>query len=337
MNTLKGIAYAMAGAPLVRRMFSVAPTGLTTVLYHGFFFDGEPKQQARDRLRRQLQWLQSAYNPLTLEQYHQALANGVMPARALLVTADDAMVDLLEVHEEFHAFGVPLTVYVCTGWTAQASELEPDGLLARVVTTIEWYTGPDVALSIGKESRPVMIGRSHRSATIDQILASRCYFQPHLEELLAQVQQNADAPSPPAICTWAELVSLRESGVQFGSHSVSHIRLAPASDVRLQFEVNEAKRLIDHKLAPCSSFAYPFGIEGTCDERTTAVVQSAGLTTAFMTHPGFAPSTAPPFRLPRFALPERRMTDAEYRGRVRGGGLVLRRIKDVLRPKRLAQ
>lgn len=337
MNTLTGLAYALAGAPLAQRLFAVEPNGLTTVLYHRFFFDGEPKQRSRERLRRQLQWLRSAYNPLTLEQFHRALTAGVLPARALLVTADDAMVDLLDVHEEFRAAGVPLTVYVCTGWTAQASELEPDGLLARVVTTIEWYTGPDVALSIGKESRQIMIGRSHRSATVDQILASRGYYQPHLEELLAQVQQNADAPGPPAICTWPELVSLRESGVQFGAHSVSHIRLAPASDTRLQFEVAEAKRLIDRKLAPCSSFAYPFGIEGTCDERTTAVVQSAGLTTAFMTHPGFAPSTAPAFHLPRFALPERPMTDGEYRGRVRGGGLLLRRLKDVLHPKGTAK
>ena len=55
--------------------------------------------------------------------------------------------------------------------------------------------------------------------------------------------------------------------------------------------------------------------------------------TAFMTHPGFALQGDPLLHLPRFALPERPMTDAEYRGRVRGGGMALLNIKNALRQK----
>ena len=338
LNILKGLPFVIAGSPLIKRLFSASSDGLTTVLYHGFFFGDESKQRARERLRRQLHWLQTAYNPLTLAQFEAAIAIGEFPPRSLLVTADDAKLDLLEVYEEFHAFGVPLAVYVCAGWTAQASEIEPEGLLARVVATLEWYEGPDLALSIGTEQRSVMIGRSHRRSTIDQILTSRWYYEPHLEELLSRLRQAAGAVGPRAICSWSELVSLRDRGAQFGSHSVSHISLAPATDIRLQFEVCEAKRLIDlHQPGPCSSFAYPYGVDGTCDERTTAVLKAAGLTAAFMTHPGLAQNAAPAFHLPRFALPERHMTDAEYRGRVRGGGVGLRKLKNALRPQRPTQ
>lgn len=330
MNILKGLPFVIAGAPLVRRMVPRPANGLPVVLYHGFFFAGDSKRRARDRLRRQLDWLRSAYNPLTLAQFSEAVSTGQFPPRSLLVTVDDAKVDLLEVHDEFHAFDVPLAVFVCAGWTAQVSEPEPDDMLARVVTTLEWYSGPDVALTLGNESRTVMIGRAHRSASIDQILTSLPYYQPHLEQLLEALKLPTDVRRPRKVCTWPELVSLGQRGVQFGSHSVSHIWMAPTSDVRLQFEVHEAKRLIDQKLALCTSFAYPFGVDGTADERTTSALKAAGLSTAFMTHPGFASSATPTFHLPRLALPERHMTDAEYRSRVRGNGMILSRLKNAL-------
>ena len=318
-------------------MFSPFSKSLTTVLYHGFFFGNEAKARARERLRRQLDWLRRTYNPLTLEKYQQAVAVGQLPPRSLRVTADDAMVDLLEVHEEFREFAVPLTVYVCAGWTSQASPLEADGLLARVVTTIEWYAGPVASFQIGSESRTILLGWAHRSATIDQLLASRDYYGQHLEEILERIHQIAGAPGKSKICSWRELKLLREQGIQFGSHSVTHIRLAPASDVRLNFEITEAKRLIERNLAPCSSFAYPFGIDGTCDERTTKVLKAAGLTNAFLTHAGFASTTTSAFHLPRFALPERHMTHAEYRGRVRGGGVALGKLKNSLSSKTLSR
>lgn len=330
MKWLKGLPFAVAGAPWIRRVHSPSPDGLTTVLYHGFFFNGESKVRARERLRRQLHWLRRTYNPLTLDQFNEAMVTRQFPARSLLVTADDAKLDLLEVHEEFRAFDLPLAVFVCAGWTAQANERGADDLLARVVATLEWYAGPDVSLTLGKGSCTVLIGRSHRSATIDRILESPHYYEPHMEELLACIERQTSVAQQRKVCSWSELASLGAQGVQFGSHSVSHIRLAPASDVRLRFEVNEAKRLIDEKLAPCSSFAYPFGDRGTSDERTTTVLRTAGMTSAHMTHAGFASKATPAFHLPRFALPERHMSNAEFRGRVRGGGVGLHRLKNAL-------
>ncbi|MEP7301471.1 MAG: polysaccharide deacetylase family protein [Caldimonas sp.] len=327
MSSLKGLAFAIAGMPAMRRLLPPRTAALTTVLYHGFFFAGEPRQRARDRLRRQLEWLSRSYRPLTLEQCQQALATGTVPPDALLVTADDAKVDLLEVHEEFAAFGVPLCVFVCAGWTAQASELSADDLLARTVAALEWQAGPDAVVSLGPEARPLSLGPASRSATIDALLAAPGYFVPHLEELLARLAQAGPTAGPRTICSWPELVSLKEKGVRFGSHSVSHIRLAAASQSRLRFEVAEAKRLIERKLAPCTAFAYPFGTEGTWNARTTTVVRASGASIAFLTHPGFATTGSELLHLPRFALPERAMPDAEYRGRVAGAGVALGALK----------
>ena len=267
MNFVGSVAHSIAGAPLTQRLLGTAPTGLTCVLYHGFFFSGESKHVARERLRRQLQWLSTEYIALTMNEYHQAVASGTLPHKALLVTADDAKVDLLEVSDEFKAFGIPLTVFVCAGWTAQASDIEADGMLARAIATLEWYAGPETTLPIGNEARQLRVGNSCKGDTIDQVLSAPGYFERHLDELLAGIDKAARlARTKSTICSWSELASLRDSGVGFGSHSVSHIRLAPASDVRLRFEISEATRLIESKLGPCNSFAYPYGTPGTSDQ-----------------------------------------------------------------------
>ncbi len=227
-------------------------------------------------------------------------------------------------HDEFVAFEVPLTVFVCAGWTAQASKADADGLLASLATTLEWYAGPDIVVVVGEEMREVAVGTASRRATIDQILASPAYYLPHLGELLSEIDEAACISAPGTICSWSELAGLRERGARFGSHSVSHVRLAAVSDIRLNFEINEAKRLIEHKLAPCETFAYPFGTEDTFDDRTTAALRAAGTTMAFMTHPGFTGRSSDAFHLPRFVLPDAPMSGAEYRGRVGGAGVFFR-------------
>jgi len=327
---LVGPAFALAGTPWMKKIFIGGSGGLTTLLYHGFFFNGEDKSHALDRLRRQLEWLRRNYQPLTLGEFLECLASGKVPPKSLLVTADDAKLDVMDVHEEFAAFGIPLTIFVCAGWTSQASALDSDGLLACVVATLEWYAGPALDLSIG--GHPLVVSRSSRETAIDQILASKSSYAPHLAGLLDQLIRAQDSTKKQRnVCSWTELQGLRDAGVQFGSHSVSHIRMAPASDVRLSFEILESKRLMERKLAHCSAFAYPFGTEDTCSPRTTALLESAGVGAAFMTNPGFITASSPALGLPRFALPERPMSDREFRGRVRGGSLTLRQLRRWLR------
>ena len=333
MNSLTGLAFTVAGAPLVRKFFAPgADAGLTTVLYHSFFFGGEPERAGRERLRRQLAWLRDNYDLLSLDAFNEAVKSRRFPKRALFITVDDAKTDLLKVCEDFQSFGVPITVYICAGWTAQTSTIERGGLWARAVADIEWYEGPDFEIALGSQSLVLQIGRAVRAATIDELLNSPSLFEPYLEELISRVEGMNKKGGAHVICSWDELKTLQREGIAFGSHSVSHIKLATASDVRLNFEIREARRLIESELGPCTAFAYPFGIAGTFDERTTSAIKDAGLTSAFLTHPDFAQVGDDPFYLPRFALPDRNMADAEYRGRVRGAGVMLRRLKNVVRP-----
>ena len=115
MHTPKGVvlsASAGVGAP---RLFQATGPVATVLLSYSFFAPGESQRHSIDRLRRQLEWLRRNYRPISVPQLLQELEKGAPPDGAVVVTTDDALLDVYKVSEEFKSFGVPLAVFVCVG------------------------------------------------------------------------------------------------------------------------------------------------------------------------------------------------------------------------------
>jgi peptidoglycan/xylan/chitin deacetylase (PgdA/CDA1 family) len=326
MQTFKTLAVRGAfsiGAP---RFLKASPqTSLTTILFHRFVFDDEPKTAARDRLKRQCEWLSANYAALTLRQATDGLKEAKFPPRPLLITIDDAPIDVLDVVDIFRLFDLPVTIFVCAGWSTSGSLAEPDEAAARVVSALEWYFGPDKLLRL-PNAITLQIGRAHRAAAADAILSRREEWQHYFEEILSQTTEIRARTS----CNWQELTQLKQEGVEFGCHSTSHVNLADASDKRLAFEVEEGKRILDKRLGCCDAFAYPYGIRGSYNSRTADTLKQAGFHAAFVTESAFPEPGADMFRLPRISMPDGPLSLGEFRARVGGGGVVLRRLWDRL-------
>lgn len=306
-----------------------ADSRLTTVLFHRFAFAGESWKNAKSRLRRQLEWLNHQYTPVSLSQAVSAFSGATLPRRPVLVTVDDAHIDMLEVAEDFRAFKVPVGLFVCAGWSAQASAMEPQALLARVVSAVEWYEGPDVTLNVGDRPLTLRLSRASRSHCIDSLLNPEHGFSGHLQELAEKIDHLAVCNAPRSTCHWDELIHLQGLGVEIGCHSVSHIRLARASPARLAFEIMEGKRLLQARLGQCSAFAYPYGTADSVSEETTRTLKAAGFQLAFLTHSDFATTESDRYHLPRFPMPDRDMSLAQFRARAMGGAIPFRRAKEL--------
>ena len=113
-------------------MLNLAGNNLTTILYHRFFFGEEPVERSRDRLKRQCEWLRKRFTAQSLESATRALETGHHPQRPLLVTIDDAKIEILRIVDIFAEFDLPISVFVCVGWCAKEG-LDEDSLLARLV------------------------------------------------------------------------------------------------------------------------------------------------------------------------------------------------------------
>jgi peptidoglycan/xylan/chitin deacetylase (PgdA/CDA1 family) len=95
---------------------------------------------------------------------------------------------------------------------------------------------------------------------------------------------------------WDDLRRLEDTGVEIGSHTVSHPHLPTLSDGELRDELSGSKAEIEDELGrPCIEFAYPYGEH---DDRVRRAARAAGYERAY----SLRGSRSDPFALPRMDL-----------------------------------
>lgn len=110
----------------------------------------------------------------------------------------------------------------------------------------------------------------------------------------------ADGRDTPPLMGRARILELRRAGVDFGSHSVGHLKLARQSDARIREEVGRSKAELEDLLGePVDHFCYPYG---SYDLRTIDAVADAGYRSATTCVRAPATATHDPLALPRKAI-----------------------------------
>ncbi|WP_051560127.1 polysaccharide deacetylase family protein [Marinobacterium jannaschii] len=83
----------------------------------------------------------------------------------------------------------------------------------------------------------------------------------------------------------AQVTEMLDSGlVEFGAHTMDHVRLNELSEAQAREQILRSRELIkEHYQVECSSFAYPFGY---FDQQSVALVEAAGFSNACTTVEG---------------------------------------------------
>jgi len=299
-------------------------SGLRALLFHRFIFDGESRESARDRLKRQCDWLSKTFKPLRLDEVKNGLSLGDLPPNALLVTIDDAKVEILEILDIFQSFSIPIAIFACVGWCAQEEFVETDReiSLARLITELNWYRGPALKLRVAGVELEIGQGDERTASEIDRLLQLV-----RTNSLTAVDLPKLCAGAPRVSCTFAELADIASNQVAIGGHSVSHINLARASSLRQDYEIKATKRILDEAVVGTYAFAYPYGMSTTHSATTRHLLGEAGFDIAFLTHSGLATQTTDQLSLPRISMPDRTMPEYEFRARCAGAGIVYRKLR----------
>lgn len=91
------------------------------------------------------------------------------------------------------------------------------------------------------------------------------------------------------MCTWDDLREMATAGIEIGSHSRTHARMAAISDdePKLTDEIFGSKREIEANLGQeCRFFAWPYGRRGDVDSRVLDMVTRAGYLACFGAYRG---------------------------------------------------
>lgn len=107
----------------------------------------------------------------------------------------------------------------------------------------------------------------------------------------------------PRALSWTQVRELVAFGLEVGSHSVTHRRLALLDEAQARAEAGLSKSRIE-AMTSCAvrAFSYPFGDQRSLDEKTTAIVRQAGYEKAYTNILGPDNTAADPFRVHRVRI-----------------------------------
>lgn len=270
---------------------------------------------SRDELRAAIAMLRrSGARFVSLrELVASARQHGQFPADAVAFTIDDGFADQARLANVCVEQGVPVTVFLVTGFL--------DGLT--------WPWDDRIALAVqrcpGSEARVQLPdGKWHHSLATDEerqraipALQNRLkqLRQDDLETLLEgvfrdlQVEIPRDPPTVQAPLTWDQVRGLERAGVDFGPHSVTHRIFSRLDEATARGEILASRRRLQEELhRPLDIMAWPTGRADDFTARDCGLARESGLAACFATCDDYASIADPTdadalFKLRRFSLP----------------------------------
>src|SRR5215813_8628018 len=266
--------------------------------------------------------------PMTLRQMVEALQDGKVPKRGVVVTFDDGYADnLYSAKPLLERYDIPATVFVTTGHVGHPCEfwwdeldrllLQPGTLPPRLELSLnghalQWELGEaatyptadyqrDRNWHIEREDCPTPRHGLHRS--LYQLFHNST--AQHKRQLLDDLRIWAGAQpigrSTHRTLTVNELANLaKQQIIEIGAHTMTHPPLATLAVAEQRNEIRHSKAGIEEIVnRPVTSFAYP---HGSYTEETLAVVRGAGFSFACSSDTATVKQGNDPFRLPRVSM-----------------------------------
>ena len=286
-----------------------------------------------------LEHLRRHYRVMSLGELGDALKEGQLPKRAIVITFDDGYVDnLLNAKPLLERYEIPATVFVATGyfgrmfWWDELEQLvlQASSLPERLKVTVngkiqEWYLGKEQG-EVSEEPwnvkcpyNPTSRHRAYRD--LHRLL--RPLGNEEREAALSQLRTQADVGENDGRATSRamkpeEICRLAEGGlIEIGSHTETHPVLSALPIEEQRREIRESKYHLEEILgSPVTAFSYPYGGKADIGQDVVGLVQEAGYLLACANFPAFVTHQANPFLLPRYLI--RDWDGDEFARRLRG-------------------
>lgn len=274
-------------------------------------------RMSRAALDRALRLLKRRYRFVRLAAALDMLA-GRAPIRpnSLAITFDDGYRNnLTHAAPVLQRHGAAATLFVASGLTDERRLF----LLDRLDYVLQRLPDPRIELAVDDIRLTARSGdRAEMRESFTRFrdtLKARCRdderYRAQLGRIVEECEQRAGASllemreSDPwtSLARWDELRDglRRYPGLEIGSHTHNHARLARVSDDIARAELRRSRALIRERLGvECDTFSYP---NGSFNARVAAMVREEGYRAAVTTQEGLNQPGAAPMTLRRIGLP----------------------------------
>jgi peptidoglycan/xylan/chitin deacetylase (PgdA/CDA1 family) len=263
---------------------------LTVLAYHrvmptdaldGYPFDPELISATPAQFEWQMRYIREHLHPVSLGEVMRHLdGDAPLPPRAVAVTFDDGFADTYRyAFPVLKRFGIPATIFPATGY------LDSGEPFWFELTAYLAFNMPAQTLEIpGRGAFPSGSSPEDRQRSLRQLHeilkalpnAGRTeIISGWMRRFASEIAHGAVGHSRPL--SWPQVQEMAAAGVDFGSHTVTHPNLTQLSDVELEWELTESKRVLEERLQrPIETLAYPIGTTAAFDERVIAATRRHG-------------------------------------------------------------
>lgn len=263
---------------------------LTILAYHrvydindesDFPFDLDLISASVEEFAWQMEYISKHFTPITFQTLMAHIESGKsLPSRPVIVTFDDG-------HEDNYRYafpvlktlGIPATIFLSTEYIGSTTTFWFDRLAYLL------FNAPTNRLTIQDLGLELLLGDISSRRRAVAILLQHLKHVPNRQRLEAQrkIEQAISLEIHPTDLhkslplNWAQIREMRDSGIEFGSHSVSHPILTKLDDAELMAELTDSKSTIEQEIGcKICALAYPVGGNHAFDDRVIAAAKAAG-------------------------------------------------------------
>ncbi len=300
--------------------------GLVVLNYHRI---GDPAQTALDpgvfsttaeQFEAQLRTLKADCDVIRVADIGDVLRTE-SKRRSVLITFDDGYRDNFELaFPVFRQVGLSAVIFLATGflderlvaWWDEIAWIVKRTVKSSLIFPLSWGIGIQRHLETARDRETVILHllRAAKSLTPRELRQ----FLDDLARVAGTIRAPRDANTAPWM-TWDMVREMHRSGIDFGSHTVTHPILSKCTLDQQREEIQQSKARIEAELGTSiSTFSYPIGQAWAMTDDTRHLVREAGYQWAFNFYPGYATGASDPMDLqriavePRISLPELRAT-----------------------------
>lgn len=241
-------------------------------------FDQELISATPAQFDSQMRYLREHLRPIGLKDVVAHIEQGKpLPANSVAVTFDDGFADTYRyAFPVLKRYQIPATIFVSTGYVDSGEpfwfELASYLVYRVPVQSLEIQNALRLPTGDSWDARTASLRLLH-STLKDLPNTSRVsMLNSWAHRYASELKHGALEHSSPI--AWPQIIEMAQSGIAFGSHTVSHPNLTRLNDEELDFELSESKRSLESRLQKTiDTIAYPIGTKSAFNDHVISAAK----------------------------------------------------------------
>ena len=241
-------------------------------------FDQELISATPGQFDSQMRYVREHLHPVSLKDVIAHIEQGTpFPPNSVAVTFDDGFADTYRyAFPVLRRYHIPATIFVSTGYVESGEPFwfELASYLVYRVPPHSLELQDGILLPTGDSwaDRTASLRRLHNILKDLPNAARLNVLDTWAHRYSAELTHGASHHSRPI--SWPQVTEMAESGIAFGSHTVSHPNLTRTTDKELNQELTESKYVLESKLQQTiDTIAYPIGTPSAFNTRVISAAR----------------------------------------------------------------